>query len=230
MNGDERLRTAPAVARNRDPILSVLRSALPPAGLVLEIASGTGEHVVHFARALPGLDWQPSDRSAEARRSIAAWIEAAGLANIRQPLTLDTEEADWPVTDPSAILCINMIHISPWIATEGLMRGAGRLLRPGGLLYLYGPYRREGRHTAPSNAAFDADLRARNPQWGIRDLESVADEAAANGLALDRVVEMPANNLSLLFVRGCSSGGTRTASPVKVSAACKSGAAAAMRY
>lgn len=195
------MRTAPAVARNREPILGVLRDALPADGLVLEIASGTGEHIIHFARALPGLEWQPSDPSAEARRSIAAWIAASGLPNVRQPLALDAASADWPVATADAILCINMVHISPWAATEGLMRGAGRLLGQGGLLFLYGPYRRDGRHTAPSNAAFDADLRAHDPQWGVRDLESVAAEGDANGLLLDRVVEMPANNLSLLFVR-----------------------------
>jgi SAM-dependent methyltransferase len=194
-------RSAPAVARNRDPILEVLRSALPETGRVLEIASGTGEHIVHFARALPTLEWQPSDPSGDARQSISAWIAASGLTNIGEPLALDAANSDWPMEAADAILCINMVHISPWEATRGLMRGADRLLGPGGLLYLYGPYRREGRHTAPSNAAFDADLRARNLEWGVRDLEAVAAEAAANGLMLDRVVEMPANNLSLLFVR-----------------------------
>jgi SAM-dependent methyltransferase len=194
-------RSAPAVARNRDPILEVLRRALPETGRVLEIASGTGEHIVHFARALPTLEWQPSDPSVDARQSISAWIAASGLTNIGEPLALDAASSDWPMEAADAILCINMVHISRWEATKGLMRGAGRLLGPGGLLYLYGPYRREGRHTAPSNAAFDADLRARNPEWGVRDLEEVAAEAAANGLALDRAVEMPANNLSLLFVK-----------------------------
>jgi SAM-dependent methyltransferase len=199
---ERHLRTAPAVARNRDPILDVLRGALPEKGLVLELASGTGEHVVHFARAFPGLEWQPSDPSEDARRSIAAWAEAAGLPNVRMPIPLDAAAPVWPIAVADAILCINMVHISPWDATVGLMRGAGRLLRGQGLLYLYGPYRREGRHTAPSNAAFDTDLRARDPEWGVRDLEVVIAEAGANGLALQDIVEMPANNLSVLFVRG----------------------------
>lgn len=195
------LRRAPAVARNRDPILDVLRSALPAEGLVLEVASGTGEHVIHFAQAFPRLEWQPSDPSGEARRSIAAWIEATAAVNVRPPLALDAVADPWPIRAADAILCINMIHISPWPATEGLMKAAGLLLPAGGLLYLYGPYRREGRHTAPSNAAFDADLRARNQDWGVRDIEAVIGEAKANGLTLDRIVEMPSNNLSLLLRR-----------------------------
>jgi SAM-dependent methyltransferase len=194
-------RTAPAAMRNRDPILDVLRESLPKEGLVLEIASGTGEHVVHFARALPALDWQPSDPSEEARRSIAAWIAAAGLANVREPIELDAAGDLWPIPSADAILCINMVHISPWEATAGLMRGAGRLMAAGGLLYLYGPFQRGGRHTAPSNAAFDADLRRRDPDWGVRDVEHVAGEAEANGFVLERIVGMPANNLSLLLRR-----------------------------
>jgi len=192
-------RTAPAAARNRDPILAVLRSSLPAAGTVLEIASGSGEHVVHFAAALPALDWQPSDPSPEARGSIAAWRDASRLANIRPPIALDAAAADWPVARADAILAINMVHISPWAATLGLLAGTARLLPAGGLLYLYGPYRRAGHPLAPSNAAFDADLRARNPQWGLRAVEEVA--AAATGLRLAEIVEMPANNLSLLFRR-----------------------------
>jgi len=192
-------RTAPAAARNRDPILALLRSSLPATGTVLEIASGSGEHVVHFAAALPALDWQPSDPSPEARGSIAAWRDASRLANIRPPIALDAAAADWPVARADAILAINMVHISPWAATLGLLAGAARLLPAGGLLYLYGPYRRAGHPLAPSNAAFDADLRARNPQWGLRAVEEVA--AAATGLRLAEIVEMPANNLSLLFRR-----------------------------
>lgn len=190
---------APAVARNRDAILEVLRPRLPATGLVLEIASGTGEHVAHFAQALPHLTWQPSDPAPQARASIAAWSAAEGRDNIRSPLALDAAAATWPLAQADAIVCINMIHISPWEAAEGLMRGAARLLPPGGLLYLYGPYLRAGVPTAPSNEAFDADLRRRDPRWGLRDLEAVAACAAAHALALDTVVEMPANNLSVMF-------------------------------
>jgi SAM-dependent methyltransferase len=194
-------RIAPATARNREPILAVLRPQLPAAGTVLEIASGSGEHVVAFARTLPDLVWQPSDPSPEARDSIAAWTAAERLQNVRPPLDLDVSMSDWAVDDVDAVLCINMIHISPWGATEGLMRGAGRLLEPGGLLYLYGPFRRSGVATAPSNEAFDSDLRRRDARWGLRDLEAVADCAGAEGLILEQVVDMPANNLSLLFRR-----------------------------
>lgn len=200
MDHDRIRQVAPAASRNRQPILDVLRPALPPQGLILELASGTGEHVAFFARAMPHLQWQPSDPDEMARRSIDAWV--AETPNIRPAIALDAREQVWPLDNADAILCINMVHISPWEATIGLMRGAGRLLQPGGLLYLYGAYRRDGQHTAPSNAAFDADLRARDPSWGVRDLEEVSAEAAANGLALDRIVPMPANNLSVLFVRG----------------------------
>ncbi len=190
---------APAVARNRDAILEVLRPHLPATGLVLEIASGTGEHVVHFARAMPHLTWQPSDPAPQARASIAAWSVTEQHGNIREPLALDAAADGWPLAEADAIVCINMIHISPWSATEGLMRGAGALLPPGGLLYLYGPFRRAGVPTAASNEAFDADLRQRDPRWGLRDLEAVAACAAGQNLALDAVVEMPANNLSVMF-------------------------------
>jgi len=200
MPADSR-RRAPAAARNRDPILAVLREALPAAGLVLEVASGTGEHAVHFARALPGLEWQPSDPDADARASIAAWARAERLANLLPPLDLDAAGEDWPVARADALVCINMIHISPWAATEGLMRGAGRLLPPGAPLVLYGPYRRAGRPLEPGNAAFDADLRTRDPRWGLRELDTVSACAAAQGLAPERVVEMPANNLSVIFRR-----------------------------
>jgi len=200
MPADSR-RRAPAAARNRDPILAVLESVLPASGLVLEIASGTGEHAVHFARALPALDWQPSDPDADARASIAAWADAEGLANLRPPLALDAASDDWPVARADAMVCINMVHISPWAATEGLMRGAGRVLAAGAPLVLYGPYRRAGHPLEPSNAAFDADLRARDPRWGLRELDAVSACAAASGLAPERVVEMPANNLSVAFRR-----------------------------
>ena len=195
---DER-RSAPATLRNRDPILAVLRRVLPETGLVLELASGTGEHAVHFAHAMPALRWQPSDPSPDARESIAAWTAAEGLTNMLPPLDLDAASEDWPITRADALVCINMIHISPWQATEGLMRGAGRLLGPGQPLYLYGPYRRPGRMLEPSNEAFDADLKRRDPRWGLRDLDAVTACAKANGLALEHVTEMPANNLSVVF-------------------------------
>jgi SAM-dependent methyltransferase len=194
-------RHAPAAARNRQPILKVLRPHLPATGLVLEIASGTGEHTMHFAAALPGLTFQPSDPSDEARASIDDWTRTLGLRNVRPALAVDASASTWPITQADAILCSNMIHISPWAATEGLIAGAARLLGEGGLLYLYGPYFRAGVPTAPSNADFDADLRRRNPAWGIRSLEQVAALAHANGFTPPTIVEMPANNLSVLFRR-----------------------------
>ena len=194
-------RHAPATARNREPILAVLRQVLPARGTVLEIASGTGEHAVYFARELPHLTWQPSDPSAEARASIAAWMAEARLPNLRPPLAIDATGGTFAVPDLAAILAINMVHISPWSATEGLVAAAGTALPTGGILLLYGPYKRGGRHTAPSNAAFDAELRAQDPSWGVRDLEAVTELAVAAGLVLDRVVQMPANNLCVAFRR-----------------------------
>ncbi len=196
-DGDRR--SAPHVARNAEPIVDVLRDVLPERGLVLEIASGTGEHACHFARAFPGLLWQPSDPGPAALRSIEAWRAEAGLFNLLPATSLDARAAAWPVETADAILAINMIHISPWTATQGLMRGAGRLLTSGAPLYLYGPYRQAGIETAPSNAAFDDSLKARDPEWGLRDLEDVVAEAERNGFALERVVPMPANNLSVLL-------------------------------
>jgi SAM-dependent methyltransferase len=198
MTDDARL-YAPAAARNRQPILDVLEQHLPGRGLVLEVASGTGEHVVHFAQARPGLVFQPSDPDAAHRASIDAWTAALGLANVRPAIALDVTAEVWPVEAADAVLCSNMIHIAPWAAAVGLVRGAGRVLPPGGLLFLYGPYKRGGQHTAPTNAAFDADLRAQNPAWGVRDLEAVASLAADNGFAQPTIVQMPANNLSLVF-------------------------------
>lgn len=195
-------RSAPHVARNAGPIAGVLAEVLPESGLVLEVASGTGEHAVHFARAFPKLLWQPSDAEPAALRSIEAWRAEAGLFNLLPAVALDARAAQWPVERADAILAINMVHISPWSATAGLMRGVGRLLGEGAPLYLYGPFRRAGVETAPSNAAFDLDLKARNPEWGLRELEAVAGEAARHGLTLDRVVEMPANNLSAFFRKG----------------------------
>jgi hypothetical protein len=192
-------RSAPHVTRNAGLIADVLKGALPARGLALEIASGTGEHILHFARAFPGLVWQPTDPDPGAVRSIDAWRAGAALANMLPPVALDARAEDWPVAAADAILCINMIHISPWAATCGLMRGAGRLLAPGAPLYLYGAYRQAGVETAPSNEAFDANLRARDPQWGLRQLEEVVAEAERNGLRLEAVTPMPANNLSVVL-------------------------------
>ena len=192
-------REAPAAARNREPILGVLRQHLPRQGIVLEFASGTGQHVVHFAGALPDLTFQPSDPNDSARASIDDWARTLGLANVRPALPLDAAAGAWPVARADAILCINMIHISPWEATVGLIEGAARTLPADGVLYLYGPYRRAGHPTAPSNEDFDRDLRSRNPAWGLRALEDVAALAARHGFAAPTVIEMPANNLSVVF-------------------------------
>ena len=193
---------SPAVARNTGPILEVLRAHMPARGRVLEIAAGSGEHAVAFAAALPGLDWTPSDPSAEARASIAAWAAAAGLPNLRDPLALDVlDAATWPEGPLQAVVCINMVHISPWVATEGLMALAGHRLATGGLLVLYGPYLEADVLLAASNAAFDESLKSRDPAWGLRDREEVAAAAKAEGLSLTRRIEMPANNLLLLFRR-----------------------------
>lgn len=194
-------RLAPAAARNREPILDVLRRFLPAEGLVLEIASGTGEHAAHFATALPHLQFQPSDPDAEARASIDAWRDELALLNLRPAIALDAHASDWAILHANAILCINMIHISPQAATQGLLAGAGRILPAGGLLYLYGPYLRAGIPTAPSNAAFDADLRRRNPAWGLRNLEDVVDLAAQASLDHVDTIDMPANNVSVIFAR-----------------------------
>lgn len=194
-------RTAPSVERNREPILAVLRDRLPPTATVLEIASGTGEHAVFFASAMPDVTWQPTDRDAEALASIEAWRIQAGPTNLLAPLLLDASALDaWPEVMPDAVVAINMVHISPWDATEGLMAGAARALQPGGWLFLYGPFREDGVHTG-GNAAFDADLRARNPAWGVRDLSAVVDAAARHGLTLEDRIEMPANNRILVFAR-----------------------------
>ena len=199
MSGSQR--HAPATQRNREPILDVLRTVLPPSGLVLEVASGTGEHAVYFSRNLPGLHWQPSDPSPDALASIAAWRDAEGPENMLAPLKLDAAAAEWPVARADAVVCINMIHISPWEATEGLMRGAARLLGSGAPLVLYGPFRRHGHLLEPSNAAFDEDLRRRDARWGLRLLEDVNVLAAGEGLVFERFVEMPANNLSVVYRR-----------------------------
>lgn len=193
--------SSPAAQRNRDPILDVLRMHLPPKGLVVEVASGSGEHVVHFARHLPGLTFQPSDPDEGARASIDSWAAESKLANVRPALDFDVTRQPWPFVNAAAILCINMVHISPWRATEALIAGAARHLVPGGVLYIYGPYKRGGTHTAPSNAAFDESLRIRNPEWGVRDLEVVAELAMDAGFSEPAITPMPANNLSLVFQR-----------------------------
>ncbi|RDK03088.1 DUF938 domain-containing protein [Paraburkholderia lacunae] len=190
---------SPSAERNREPILAVLREVLPASGRVLEIASGTGQHAVCFAGALPGLDWQPSDPDADARASIAAWVAHEKLANVRAPLALDVHQTDWGVDAFDAVVCINMIHISPWSAAHALFAGASRRLVDGGVLYLYGPYRRGGAPTSPSNEAFDQQLRSRDPAWGVRDMEAVIALGASVGLLCDEPIAMPANNFSLVF-------------------------------
>ncbi len=226
MSHDPR-RFAPATARNRDAILEVLQRHLPWRGVVLEIASGSGEHITHFAQASgPDLVFQPSDPEPEARASIDAWVASLDLRNVRPAIALDAAAASWPIAHADAVLCCNMIHIAPWTATVGLMRGAAAVLAPlapsvdahqkpalsvapsvadqqpaRGLLYLYGPFRCEGRHTAPSNAQFDADLRQRNPDWGVRDLEAVVELALAAGFGPPIIEAMPANNVSVMFRR-----------------------------
>lgn len=194
---------SPSTARNREPILAVLQRVLPANARVLELASGTGEHAVYIARAMPSLTWQPSDPDPTARASIAAWIEHEALTNVAPPLDVDVSASHWGVEDQrfDALVAINMIHISPWEATLGLMAGAGRLLRCGGLLFTYGAYKRDGQHTAPSNKSFEQWLKARDPRFGVRDMADVEAAANAQGLALREIVEMPANNFSLVFVR-----------------------------
>jgi SAM-dependent methyltransferase len=202
MEAIDKRRYAPATLRNRDAILGVLKQHLPVSGLVLEMASGSGEHVLYFARASADtLVFQPSDPDPSARDSIDAWAASLGLANVRPAVALDAAAAAWPVSHADAVICINMIHIAPWAAAVGLVHGASRVLPPEGMLYLYGPYRRGGRHTAPSNEAFDGSLRTRNPAWGVRDLEAVVELAESHGFAPPVVEEMPANNLSLVFRR-----------------------------
>ena len=193
--------TAPAAERNKVFILDVLRRVLPERGLVLEIASGTGQHVAYLAAELPGLAWQPSDADPKMMATIAAWTAETAAGNVLRPITLDVRDPAWPIEAADAVLCINMIHIAPWEATLGLMRGAARVLAKGGLLVLYGPYRRHGRHTAPSNESFDAWLRNQNGAWGVRDLEAVVEAAGVQGLVFDGAVEMPANNLTVVFRR-----------------------------
>lgn len=192
-------RHAPAADRNRQPILAVLAPLLCDGALVLEVASGSGQHAAFFARSLPAVTFQPSDADPEALASIGAYVAEEALPNLRPPLSLDASSDAWSLARADAIVCINMIHIAPWSACEGLVRGAARLLDAGGVLFLYGPYRIDGGFEAPSNHAFDASLRARDPAWGVRDLEAVTALAEAHGFAREAVVPMPANNHSLVF-------------------------------
>ncbi len=200
---EERRLFSPSAARNRDPIRDAFLKVMPRAGVILEIGSGTGEHAVHIAAAAPGLLWRPGDPDAS-RASIAAWTEHFGLANVAAPDAIDVTAASWEedLAPVDGVVSINMIHIAPFSAAGGLIAGAGRLLRPGGRLFLYGPFKRKGAHTAPSNAEFDASLKARDPRWGVRDLDlEIAPLAAEAGLALEEIIEMPANNLSVIFRR-----------------------------
>lgn len=190
---------SPSAARNRGPIAAALAKVLPKRGLVLEVSSGAGQHVAHFGREMPYLKWQPTECDAGCLKSIAGWLAAEPLTNVNAPVCLNVYDEAWPVAQADAVVCINMIHIAPASATEALFRGAGRAVIPGGILFLYGPFRKGGRHTAPSNEAFDRLLRSQNPEWGVRDLDEVTAIADAHGFALEQTFEMPANNLSVVF-------------------------------
>ena len=196
---------APATGRNREPIFEVLAQIIQPDSNILEIASGTGEHAIFMASKLTSCCWIPSDVNSEAIESIAAWKKTCSLDNLKLPLLIDVAQPGWQQQlngqEINAIVNINMIHISPWQSCLGLFKGAGEILPEGGILYLYGPYKRDGEHTAPSNASFDSSLRDRNPLWGVRDLEAVVAAAAAENLTLQQVIPMPANNLSVIFSR-----------------------------
>ena len=194
-------RSAPAALRNRDYIADVLSEWLPSAGLVLEIASGTGEHVVHFAERFPGLSWQPSDIHPDALQSVAAWRQSAAISNVLPPIALDASQLDWPVDEAAAILSINMVHISPWTSALGLLDGAERILPAGAPLIMYGPWLKDDIVTAASNLDFDADLKRRDPAWGLRRVEEFSEAATAHGLELEATRTMPANNLMLLLRR-----------------------------
>ena len=192
---------APATSRNREPILAVLRQWLPRTGRVLEVASGTGQHAIYFAEQLPHLTWQPSEFDPKGLASIRSWAAEGKLPNLRPPLRLDVCDSAWPIDSCDALFSANMIHIAPWPAALGLLSGANRTLAPNGTLFLYGPFRIGGQHTAPSNEAFDQDLRRRDPRWGVRDLERVLKCARAEGFEIVDRVEMPANNQTLVFRR-----------------------------
>ena len=201
VSADQRM-FSPSAARNLEPILAVLKRVLPTHGVVLEIGCGTGEHAVCFVEAMPNLTWQPSDPDADARASTASWIKFTGLNNVRAPLDIDVCSRRWGVEQKApfdAIVSINMIHIAPWEASLGLFAGAGRLLSAGGLLVLYGPFMRDGVHNAPSNATFDASLKARNPSWGVRDIADLERVSEASRLGLRETITMPGNNMSVVF-------------------------------
>ena len=200
-------RYAPATERNREPILAVLRDSLPDEGSVLEIASGTGQHAFFFTQHLTTCYWLPTDKDVANLASIASWREESDAANLLPPCQLDVRDSIWPIDgslpEPvSAIVNINMLHISPWSCCQALFAGAAEVLNQGALVMLYGPFKRDGLHTAPSNAAFDEQLRSQDPEWGVRDLEAVVDVAVEQGFACQSVIEMPANNLLVVFKRG----------------------------
>jgi cyclopropane fatty-acyl-phospholipid synthase-like methyltransferase len=199
MDSQYQIRQSGPAERNKQPILEVLAPLLPPDGIVLEIASGTGQHVEHFARACPNLTFQPSEVSAEQLPPIEARLNRAGLANVMAPIVLDVCELPWPVPAADVIVNCNMVHISPFATSEALFEGAGLLLAAGGLLFMYGPFRHQGKFTAESNAAFDQSLRQRNPAWGIRDVDALLQLANKSGLMLEAIVDMPANNHALVF-------------------------------
>jgi SAM-dependent methyltransferase len=190
---------SPSAERNKGPITEILIRVLPAQGDVLEISSGTGQHVLHFAQAMPHIRWQPTERDADCLKSIASWMAQTPRSNVNAPLSFDVHDEIWPVHDVAAVVCLNMIHIAPPSATEALLRGAGNVIARGGILFLYGPYRRKGRHTSVSNEAFDALLKAENPEWGVRNVGDVAHLAATVGLELEQTHDMPANNLAVIF-------------------------------
>jgi hypothetical protein len=190
---------SPSAERNKGPITEILVRVLPAQGDVLEVGSGTGQHVLHFARAMPDIRWQPTEQDADCLRSIASWLAQTTPPNVSAPIYLDVHDAVWPVAEVAAVVCINMIHIAAPSAIEALLRGAGNVIAPRGILFLYGPYRRQGRHTSPSNEAFDELLKAANPEWGVRNLEDIALRAAAEELELQETYDMPANNLAVIF-------------------------------
>jgi len=193
---------APATARNREAIREVLARVLPDQGFVLELASGTGEHSIFFARHFPGLVWQPSDIDDGALASIMAWRDQVDLPNLRDPMRIDVMQEGWGLDYADVVMCINMIHISPWVATLGMFAGAKRL--GARVLVLYGPYQFDGEFRAPSNADFDRSLRERNPEWGVRDVRDLETAAREHGFALDEIIAMPANNHCLIFRRAAS--------------------------
>lgn len=203
-DSDPELPQSPAAERNAEPILGQLRRLLPASGRVLEIASGTGQHAVHFASALHGIEWQPSDTDPDALQAVRIRARRAALPNLLPPVELDVQAPEWPVAHADAIVCVNLLHISPWSATEGLLAGAARCLPDGGVFVVYGPFRFAGEHTAESNARFDADLRSRDTSWGIRDVADVAAIASGHGLDHEETIALPANNHLLVFRRQAS--------------------------